>query len=150
MNNTHKLILVGIATLIVAVLIGRFVYPWNETGGSAPTNFEECAAQGNPIMESYPRQCRSKEGKLFVEDVKVVPPTQPPTPDPKTGTCIIGGCSSQLCVDDTGEPIVSTCEFRAEYACYNGATCERQTSGDCGWTQTAELTACLRNPPPLE
>lgn len=33
------------------------------------TNFEECIAQGNPVMESYPRQCRTPDGKLFVENI---------------------------------------------------------------------------------
>ncbi len=31
------------------------------------TNFEECIAAGNPAMESYPRQCRTADGKHFVE-----------------------------------------------------------------------------------
>lgn len=31
-------------------------------------NFEECVGAGNPVMESYPRQCRSGD-KTFVEDV---------------------------------------------------------------------------------
>jgi len=30
-------------------------------------SFEECAAAGNPVMESYPRQCRTSDGKNFVE-----------------------------------------------------------------------------------
>lgn len=41
------------------------------------TNFEECAAAGNPVMESYPRQCRA-DGQTFVEEVSA--PTEP-TPD---------------------------------------------------------------------
>ncbi len=32
------------------------------------TNFEECAAAGNPIMESYPRQCRAGN-QTFTEDI---------------------------------------------------------------------------------
>lgn len=32
------------------------------------TSFEECVEAGNLVMESYPRQCRSKEG-LFVENI---------------------------------------------------------------------------------
>lgn len=34
-------------------------------------NFEECAAAGNPVMESYPRQCRSSDGKLFIEEISM-------------------------------------------------------------------------------
>lgn len=32
------------------------------------TNFEECAAAGNPVMESHPRQCRAN-GQVFVEQL---------------------------------------------------------------------------------
>lgn len=32
------------------------------------TNFEECAAAGNPIMESYPRQCRAQD-TTFTENI---------------------------------------------------------------------------------
>lgn len=35
-------------------------------GPSAITSFEECATAGYPIQESYPRQCRTPEGKTFV------------------------------------------------------------------------------------
>lgn len=64
------------------------------------------------------------------------------------GPCYVGGCSSQLCTEDP--QAISTCEFRAEYACYRGARCERQASGACGWTPTPELTRCLANPPALD
>ncbi|MHA7733209.1 hypothetical protein [Nitrosopumilus sp. S6] len=32
-------------------------------------NFEECVSAGNPIMESHPRQCRTTDGKHFVEKI---------------------------------------------------------------------------------
>ncbi len=44
--------------------------------------------------------------------------------------------------------MMTTCEYKAEYACYQSASCERQTDGKCGWTQSADLVACLANPPP--
>lgn len=42
------------------------------------TNFEDCVAAGNPVMESYPRQCRSAQGDLFVEEVDegIMPPNE--------------------------------------------------------------------------
>ncbi|MES2749384.1 MAG: hypothetical protein V4606_03250 [Patescibacteria group bacterium] len=65
-----------------------------------------------------------------------------------TGACKVGGCSAQLCGEASDmDGMVTTCEFRAEYACYRTATCERQTTGKCGWTQTTELAQCLKNPP---
>jgi hypothetical protein len=54
--------------------------------------------------------------------------------------CIKTGCSSQVCSDHA---VITTCEFRPEYACYRKAACERQTDGNCGFTKTPELTACL-------
>ena len=32
------------------------------------TNFQECVEAGNPVMESYPRQCRDGD-KVFVEEI---------------------------------------------------------------------------------
>ncbi len=34
------------------------------------SSFEECVEAGNPVMESYPRQC-SADGQTFVEDVEL-------------------------------------------------------------------------------
>lgn len=58
----------------------------------------------------------------------------------KSAACVVSGCSSQICAE---QPMFSTCEWREEYACYAEATCERQSNGECGWTQTDELTTCL-------
>ena len=58
--------------------------------------------------------------------------------------CKKTGCSGIICAE---EDMVSTCEFKPEYACYRDATCERQADGACGWTKSAELDACLANPP---
>lgn len=33
------------------------------------TNFEECVEAGNPVMESYPRQCRDSRGNTYAEDI---------------------------------------------------------------------------------
>jgi len=60
-----------------------------------------------------------------------------------SGGCYVGGCSSQICSEDPG--VLSNCEFKEEYACYKTAKCERQTNGQCGWTETAELKMCLAN-----
>jgi len=36
-------------------------------------SFEDCVAAGNPVMESYPRQCRTEDGKHFVEEISKIP-----------------------------------------------------------------------------
>jgi glucose/arabinose dehydrogenase len=54
--------------------------------------------------------------------------------------CRRTGCSGQFCSD---REIISTCEFKEEYACYREATCERQGDGECGWTESPQLLECL-------
>lgn len=63
------------------------------------------------------------------------------TPPTTRGGCYIGGCSRQMCSDDPN--VITTCEWREEYACYRQATCERQASGQCGWTETESYKQCL-------
>jgi len=79
--------------------------------------------------------------KVFEENLV---PNKPISPPVTSGSCVVGGCSGQLCVDaSAGEGMVTTCEYREVYACYKTASCERQTTGQCGWTETTELTACI-------
>jgi len=50
------------------------------TGQASEINsFEECVAAGNPVMESYPEQCRAN-GKTFVRDVSSETPANVPVP----------------------------------------------------------------------
>ena len=65
-------------------------------------------------------------------------------PERVTGAgCVVGGCSGQLCVDASQGAMASTCEWTEAYACYKTAMCEKQTDGQCGWTETKELNQCL-------
>jgi hypothetical protein len=66
------------------------------------------------------------------------------TPPSGTPNCYATGCSGQICAD---RDVITTCQSRPEYACYRSAQCTRQADGACGWTETAELQACLQNPP---
>lgn len=89
---------------------------------------------------------------LFACGSKSPPPPSEPAPNPPppaAGDCIRTGCSGTVCAEP-GNDVMTTCEYRPEYACYQDAKCERQADGSCGWTQTPELAACLANPPPLD
>jgi len=55
--------------------------------------------------------------------------------------CQVGGCSGELCSDRSD--LVSACIYRPEFACYQTAICERQPGGNCSWTPSAALNACL-------
>jgi hypothetical protein len=46
----------------------------------AIADFEECVRAGYPIMESYPRQCRTPDGQSFTEVISETPTTTPLVP----------------------------------------------------------------------
>jgi len=56
--------------------------------------------------------------------------------------CQVTGCSGQVCAP---EPVITTCEFRPEYACYQdpAITSCGCRAGSCAWAQTPELAACI-------
>lgn len=74
--------------VILITLIGVVVYfLWNKQKSlklDAITNFEECIQAGYPALESYPAQCRTPDGKHFVEEVKN-------DPLPSSGSITISG-----------------------------------------------------------
>jgi len=64
------LLIIGVA-LYIYFVIGPQSLCDSKDGNCVPvTNFEECIEAGNPIMESYPRQCRNND-QLFVEEINV-------------------------------------------------------------------------------
>lgn len=65
------------------------------------------------------------------------------TPNAPIGKCYVGGCSSEVCSDQPD--MASNCIYKPEFACYKNAKCERQSSGQCGWTPSTSLTQCLNN-----
>ena len=68
---------------------------------------------------------------------------------PATETdCVATGCSCTVCAETTKD-VVTTCEMKPEYQCYQGAECKVQPSGECGWTMDDRLTRCLASPPPM-
>jgi hypothetical protein len=83
------------------------------------------------------------------------PPAEPAPPPPSpgggapTGECITTGCSGTICAKP-GYDVMTTCEMKAEYQCYQGAECKVQPSGECGWTMDDRLQRCLASPPPLQ
>ena len=140
-----SIILVLILTAIAAGLYSSYANKGGIIWPGSVTDFESCVAAGNPVMESYPRQCSTKDGRHFVEEITVIPPSE--TNDPRVGQgCRIGGCSAQLCGEASDEDeLVSDCMYRPQYACYKQARCEKQQNGVCGWTESNELRSCLMN-----
>lgn len=67
-----KQIIIAVSLLALVVTLGagcQLMPAGNENANTAAiTNFDECVAAGNPVMESWPRQCRAGE-ENFTEDI---------------------------------------------------------------------------------
>lgn len=106
--------------------------------GSARTFMEACL-RGDPVLPG------ELEGSALEGELAAPPLTENPSTGPYVGAgCAIGGCSQQIC-GEAGEveDIATTCEWREEYACYAASRCEKQVSGQCGWTETEEFNQCI-------
>ena len=87
--------------LIVIVLAGLLTFSFfkfSTLRKSKPSqtpsinSFEDCATAGNPILETYPRQCKTPDGKSFTE---ITQPTSSPTITPSA--------TSQSSTDETAD-----------------------------------------------
>lgn len=74
-------ILFAISTILLAGgSMGALLLPRSPeispTRPVATASFDECVREGNPVMESFPRQCRDAAGNLFTESIPEPPPRQ--------------------------------------------------------------------------
>lgn len=59
------IIILGVAGTYLLVKRPAFIFGPTKT----ISNFDECTAAGYPVLETYPRQCKTPDGKTFVEDI---------------------------------------------------------------------------------
>lgn len=77
---------------------------------SAITSFEQCESAGNPIMESYPRQCRTPDGTNFVEQInpKMMSPEAKCEKYGGAWSSELNECESLLTLDDFKKILTET------------------------------------------
>ncbi len=73
--SIKNFLVVVLPALLTVFIIFFLVMPKVREGREAPqvkqvSNFEECVSAGNPVMESYPRQCRADD-EVFTENITV-------------------------------------------------------------------------------
>lgn len=72
MKSSSRLV-IGIIVGVIVIGAVAAVLWWNfvpRSSTSTINSYEDCAAAGNPIMESYPEQCAAG-GKTFTRDISV-------------------------------------------------------------------------------
>lgn len=78
--NATRLILILIVIGLVAAGLWAFVLrsdleqPQDQEPLSV-LSFEDCVAAGYPVMESYPRQCKTPDGRTYAEELPAPEPT---------------------------------------------------------------------------
>jgi hypothetical protein len=123
---------------VVCIWQGELSSVINVSGGKIKTPAELILGTENhatQTLDGYTFTLMSAKEKSITFVVTYQPPVI------TSGGCFVGGCSGQLCTDQ--QDVMSTCEYKEEYACYKSARCERQNTGKCGWTATPALQACL-------
>ncbi len=148
-------ILAIVLVTIIAVGIALFI---NNQRANAISNYEQCVQAGHPILESYPEQCVTPDGKSFtrqltdaekklLEDSSYEQDGKLPASIYGSSTfstcaaksdCQVGGCNSEICGSNAeGESMVSICVLpdegqsipsQAGYSC----DCVQQK---CLWTK---------------
>jgi hypothetical protein len=76
MKPINVILMVAGGAILVLALLVLFGFNFLKDRVFSPTadsssinNFEQCVAAGNAILESYPRQCKTSDGKNFTEDI---------------------------------------------------------------------------------
>jgi eight-cysteine-cluster-containing protein len=169
-----KQLIIAIAfflTLVALLSLGQLL---NNRASEAVTSYTECVEKGYSVLEIYPEQCQTPDGRIFVNTARLINDSDseigvisnpdmvkpvastssstpfisststesPPLLEPiSRAECKRVGCSRHICSDR--DDIITTCEYRDEYACLKLSRCERQSDGQCGWTQTKEYQQCI-------
>ncbi len=55
--------------VFVAVAVLAAIFFWFNAQTIHATDFKSCVEEGNPVMESYPRQCKSSDGRTFIKEL---------------------------------------------------------------------------------
>lgn len=111
-------LLIAFLALLIVLIIAN-----HQRSNILVRNFEECAATGAPIMESYPEQCRyngiTYTRELTPEEKKNLYSGSYPADEyygSATGAacdfdeeCVVMGCNSEICGGVNEEPQVSIC-----------------------------------------
>jgi len=81
-------------------------------------SYEECVSAGYPVLETFPEQCRTPDGKSFTRQIEFcgVSSNSPCSSDSE---CIASGCSSEVCQSILDEPAITACIYKECYTPLN-------------------------------
>ncbi|MBU0758405.1 MAG: hypothetical protein KKF44_10130 [Nanoarchaeota archaeon] len=150
--------------IIVTALALGLIFTLGACTEKRITSFDECVAAGNPILESYPAQCRTKDGQSFTQVIDS--PIEPEPTNPIEISCTKEQKAANICTmeylpvcGDNGKTYGNKCgacasgevESYAEGECsvvkepiVGGDSDEHGCKGSAGYTWCEEKQKCLR------
>ena len=130
----------GIAIIILAVAffwLNSYIYQAKQAKVDRIDSFEACAAAGYPVMESYPEQCLTPDGRNFVRNIdepalSIDQPggDNPPSPSqalPDWGTNYMSLSDWRLEATDSLTPLV--CQVSDQSSSLNERIALREVNG---------------------
>jgi hypothetical protein len=82
MTNKATLISFVLLVIILAAGFGAW-YSTSHKSYSQIISYDQCAAAGYPILETYPEQCKLPDGRTFLREIgSATPPSPAPTSSP--------------------------------------------------------------------
>ncbi len=143
-------------SLIVSILLAFFMMVVSTVG--AATSPSVVAKKKLPVAPKAAVVKKAVAQKAPVKKVmprkKIVPVKKPvkkvvapkPAPPLSNKPCEVGGCSGTICGEPGSNKLISTCDFKPEYACYKQAVCgrERLEGRDrCVWKFNDAFNTCI-------
>jgi len=132
-ERREKTLTIIIGSAIILVVISALLIQNNILSVSRSGNTGNNQVAPSPTTDT-------KDGQLSISPTITDAPTYSPI---DTSGCVVGGCNGEICADKKLGNVSSICLYQEKFACYKSAVCERQRTGNCGWTQTEELRVCL-------
>lgn len=80
--NNRKPVFIALATLVILLIIGFGAWHFRSQRLAEIASYDECAAAGYPILETYPEQCRLPDGRTFTRLIENGNGNTTPLPNP--------------------------------------------------------------------
>jgi len=141
MENKKILYGVLIIVLVIAVVVVSSCTQNDDTTITITqeiNSFDDCAKAGYPILESYPRQCKTPDGGSFIEELTPVPPSSQGASNPQCG---IENCHGFDITCGANIPERCTALYQFGDRCRQFASCGI-IDGSCELVKNAEFDEC--------
>ena len=110
-------LLVYILGLAIFFMISTISYKDECPRSKYVHSFQECVDAGFPVMESYPRQCATNDGRHFVEEIEEEKQQEEGEfygsstyyPCELNEDCLVSGCNAEICQGLEEESMASVC-----------------------------------------